>query len=92
MKYETMMASVPTAALTPFSALMPPHLHSEMEALRQLRSRLEINKEDCSRRSVVEDPNVSLEANELWEQFHNIGTEMVITKSGRWGSNSKCGV
>ena len=91
MKYETMMASAPTAALTPFAALMPPHLHSEMEALRQLRSQLEINKEDCNRRSVMEDPNVNLEANELWEQFHNIGTEMVITKSGRWGCNSKCG-
>ncbi|XP_062128112.1 T-box transcription factor TBX6 [Drosophila sulfurigaster albostrigata] len=30
-------------------------------------------------------PGVSakLENNELWQQFHNIGTEMIITKSGR---------
>lgn len=24
-----------------------------------------------------------LENNELWKQFHRIGTEMIITKSGR---------
>lgn len=25
-----------------------------------------------------------LENNELWQQFHHIGTEMIITKSGRY--------
>jgi hypothetical protein len=24
-----------------------------------------------------------LESKDLWERFHNLGTEMVITKSGR---------
>jgi hypothetical protein len=28
---------------------------------------------------------VTLEHKELWEQFHKYGTEMVITKSGRYG-------
>ena len=31
-----------------------------------------------------EDPAVKLESSQLWEEFHHIGTEMVITKSGRW--------
>ena len=77
MKYDTTMA----ALTTPFASLMPPHLHSEMETLRQLRSKLEL-QQDCDD-EVDDDPKVNLESSELWEQFHDIGTEMVITKSGR---------
>ncbi|KHJ49461.1 hypothetical protein D918_00588 [Trichuris suis] len=33
--------------------------------------------------SLVDDPKVELESRDLWEQFHKLGTEMVITKSGR---------
>ena len=32
---------------------------------------------------VKDDPKVTLEAKELWEQFAQYGTEMVITKNGR---------
>jgi hypothetical protein len=32
---------------------------------------------------VVDDPKVELDAKELWERFYELGTEMVITKSGR---------
>lgn len=32
---------------------------------------------------VVDDPKVTLEGKDLWEKFHKLGTEMVITKSGR---------
>ncbi|XP_071094138.1 T-box transcription factor TBX3-like isoform X1 [Haliotis cracherodii] len=32
---------------------------------------------------VQDDPKVELEGKELWETFHKLGTEMVITKSGR---------
>lgn len=32
---------------------------------------------------VQDDPKVTLEHKELWEQFHKYGTEMVITKTGR---------
>ncbi|XP_020706937.1 optomotor-blind protein isoform X2 [Athalia rosae] len=32
---------------------------------------------------VVDDPKVTLEGKELWERFYKLGTEMVITKSGR---------
>lgn len=35
---------------------------------------------------VEDDPKVHLEAKELWELFHKRGTEMVITKSGRYVS------
>ena len=30
-----------------------------------------------------DDPKVELEGKDLWERFHALGTEMVITKSGR---------
>lgn len=30
------------------------------------------------------DVNATLQNGELWQQFHEIGTEMIITKSGRW--------
>ncbi|XP_004707052.2 T-box transcription factor TBX2, partial [Echinops telfairi] len=49
----------------------PPAAH-----LRSLKS---LEPED----EVEDDPKVTLEAKELWDQFHKLGTEMVITKSGR---------
>lgn len=30
-----------------------------------------------------DDPKVTLESKNLWNEFHKMGTEMVITKSGR---------
>lgn len=33
--------------------------------------------------NVQDDPKVELDAKDLWERFHELGTEMVITKSGR---------
>ncbi|OCT94975.1 hypothetical protein XELAEV_18012659mg [Xenopus laevis] len=50
--------------------------HHQAAHLRSLKS-LEPEEE------VEDDPKVNLEAKELWDQFHKIGTEMVITKSGR---------
>ena len=32
---------------------------------------------------VKDDPKVTLEQKELWAQFASLGTEMVITKTGR---------
>lgn len=32
---------------------------------------------------VHDDPKVELESKDLWDKFHEHGTEMVITKSGR---------
>ncbi|XP_029547533.1 T-box transcription factor TBX2b isoform X2 [Salmo trutta] len=50
--------------------------HHQAAHLRSLKS-LEQEEE------VEDDPKVTLEAKDLWDQFHKIGTEMVITKSGR---------
>ncbi|XP_046655159.1 T-box transcription factor TBX2-like isoform X1 [Daphnia pulicaria] len=47
-------------------------------ALRPLRT-LPAAEDD----GVTDDPKVSLESKDLWEKFHGLGTEMVITKSGR---------
>ena len=30
-----------------------------------------------------DDPKAELDNKDLWDQFHHIGTEMVITKTGR---------
>lgn len=46
-------------------------------AMRPLRA---LQPEDDG---IVDDPKVTLEGKELWEKFHKLGTEMVITKSGR---------
>lgn len=38
---------------------------------------------------IKDDPKVELESRDLWDRFHSLGTEMVITKSGRlvYGTN-----
>ncbi|OQR66488.1 T-box transcription factor TBX2-like [Tropilaelaps mercedesae] len=33
---------------------------------------------------IRDDPKVCLEAKDLWDKFHALGTEMVVTKSGRY--------
>ena len=83
MKFASPMSSPRPSpgSMAGFSSLMPAHLHSEMESLKALKNKLEM-KEEREEASDT-DPDVSLEASNLWEQFHNIGTEMVITKSGR---------
>ena len=65
-----------------FSSLLPPSLLDQLrhqlgceQGLQESRERGELG--------VSDDPAVKLEASQLWEQFHHIGTEMVITKSGR---------
>jgi len=39
---------------------------------------------DADESDVQDDPVVELESKELWEKFHAMDTEMVITKSGRY--------
>ncbi|XP_054612127.1 T-box transcription factor TBX3-like isoform X2 [Dunckerocampus dactyliophorus] len=34
-------------------------------------------------KNLSDDPKVTLESKDLWNEFHKMGTEMVITKSGR---------
>lgn len=58
------------------AALHPALSHHQAAHLRSMKS-LEPEEE------VEDDPKVTLEAKDLWDQFHKLGTEMVITKSGR---------
>lgn len=32
----------------------------------------------------IENIKVTLEGKELWDRFNELGTEMIITKAGRW--------
>ncbi|KAM6988613.1 T-box transcription factor TBX2b isoform 1-T1 [Tautogolabrus adspersus] len=58
------------------AGLHPALSHHQAAHLRSMKS-LEPEEE------VDDDPKVTLEAKDLWDQFHKLGTEMVITKSGR---------
>ncbi|XP_076024947.1 T-box transcription factor TBX2b-like [Genypterus blacodes] len=48
-------------------------------ALLRRHQPLHLQPED----GLEDDPKVTLEAKDLWDEFHKMGTEMVITKSGR---------
>ncbi|XP_064158198.1 T-box transcription factor TBX2b-like [Anguilla rostrata] len=65
------LAGAAEAGLHP--ALTRHHQAAHLRALKSLEP-----EED-----VEDDPKVTLDAKDLWDQFHKIGTEMVITKSGR---------
>ncbi|GAB1604546.1 T-box transcription factor TBX2-like isoform X1 [Argonauta hians] len=69
-KLQQTVARSPIASA---SDLLTPH----PQHLRPIRS-LEPPENE-----VRDDPKVELESKDLWEQFHVLGTEMVITKSGR---------
>lgn len=65
---------------TPYTAedvVLASVAHQLHPAMRPLRT---MQPEDDG---VVDDPKVTLEGKDLWEKFHKLGTEMVITKSGR---------
>lgn len=42
-----------------------------------------------SKNPLVSGVTVQLEMKGLWEQFHRLGTEMIVTKAGRCGH--ECG-
>lgn len=71
--------TVARSPLTPADLLVPP-------LPRPLRS-IEPPEQE-----VHDDPKVELEAKELWEKFYALGTEMVITKSGRYVVALSCSI
>lgn len=55
----------------PFAGMMPPSLHLPHQMFIPQHPPL------------PETVEAKLENNDLWQQFHKIGTEMIITKCGR---------
>ena len=43
----------------------------------------EMNSQGEGDSAEPDDPKAELDNKDLWDQFHHIGTEMVITKTGR---------
>ncbi|CAM9965238.1 unnamed protein product [Lampetra fluviatilis] len=70
------LSSHPLVAAVVRSTQHQQHHHQQQQ--HQLKE-----ADDCSVAAAEDDPRVTLEGKELWDQFHGIGTEMVITKSGR---------
>lgn len=58
----------------------PPGSHGGPGSADDLRPLRSLPPDDDG---VVDGPKVTLEGRDLWEKFHKLGTEMVITKSGR---------
>ncbi|CAO1437318.1 unnamed protein product [Diamesa tonsa] len=73
---NTQSPAQPTAAVAAHQHHQQQQHQQHHQAMRPIRTYPE---ED----GVDDDPKVTLEGKELWEKFHNLGTEMVITKSGR---------
>ena len=64
--------------------IMQPHqLQQQAAHQAAVQATTASNEEIAEESSDPDDPKAELENNGLWEQFHNIGTEMVITKTGR---------
>lgn len=67
-------------------AVLGPSRHhpAVFSVLEQLEGPMRLSSPSLQPVRVQDEPMVQLEGAELWDRFHNIGTEMVITKSGRW--------
>ncbi|KAK0136256.1 T-box transcription factor TBX2-B [Merluccius polli] len=68
-------SGVPGAGMRSGSGVMVGYPHHAIRSARSLRAE--------ERLRVQDEPRVTLEAQGLWGEFHRMGTEMVITKSGR---------
>ena len=85
MTLDPFLPSVPFLVHHPFGPVYPPapvmdyRTHSFMPFGFHHPSVPDMEEDD----GVKDDPEVKLESKNLWERFHTLGTEMVITKSGR---------
>lgn len=78
--FPTSMGLLPkfTAGPGRSPAFMGDMLAAYHHQLQQIGAGIDNNDAD-----VRDDPKVELEGKDLWGNFHELGTEMVITKSGR---------
>uniref|UniRef100_A0A3B5L690 T-box domain-containing protein n=1 Tax=Xiphophorus couchianus TaxID=32473 RepID=A0A3B5L690_9TELE len=64
-----------------------PTADARLRAAMELRSRpvhpRTTKRQERPEQWLDDDPKVTLESKDLWSEFHKMGTEMVITKSGR---------
>ncbi|XP_076364156.1 uncharacterized protein LOC143253735 [Tachypleus tridentatus] len=60
----------------------PPYMTAD-DVLSQGRHLRPLRTLEPEEDGIQDDPKVNLESKDLWEEFHALGTEMVITKSGR---------
>ncbi|MEQ2260939.1 hypothetical protein XENORESO_003545, partial [Xenotaenia resolanae] len=83
---------IPTLTLLDAASFSDPRLERTATDAR-LRAALELRSRPVHPRSMNsvkqpeqwldDEPKVTLESKDLWSEFHKMGTEMVITKSGR---------
>ena len=63
---------------------VPQHNPLEIETYsRTFQPIFKGNTEDLESKCLLEYAKCYLETKELWEKFHRLGTEMIITKTGR---------
>ena len=51
---------------------------SALGSMQAMQNRMPLNEERS-----LEDIKVDLQMKDLWHRFHELGTEMIITKAGR---------
>ena len=83
--------------VSPLSAIMPHHPSFLFHKTSPIGMRSVLNHDLCREKDEIfrpngqsdiddqkpDDPQVKLDGSELWNEFHQLGTEMVITKTGR---------
>ncbi|KAG8180684.1 hypothetical protein JTE90_006740 [Oedothorax gibbosus] len=80
MDYRTNSFLTPSAAYPyQYPNLLYPHFKGYHGGYLPHLPEVPVEEDD----GVKDDPEVSLESKDLWTRFHELGTEMVITKSGR---------
>jgi hypothetical protein len=52
---------------------------------KRQKTRSHENSENIGEDTCIDNVDVILEGKELWDRFNELGTEMIITKAGRYG-------
>lgn len=78
-----LFGKLPGQVPSPFSAATSPIITAEDVLASHSLAGPTVRAFEPEDDGIEDDPKVSLESKDLWERFHSLGTEMVITKSGR---------